>query len=167
MRVYPGRAVRIEYELKRKSGETIESSSDRGAATFTVGRGDILPALEKRIVGLEPGQEAEGDLEATEAFDEAQMPTMRVPRTEFPADETLEPGRLFRAHTPRDESVRLRVLGVDEEAATVRLVHPLADQDLHYKVRVLAVDRPPPPPARAIGIDSTAIVICDDTPTDN
>jgi FKBP-type peptidyl-prolyl cis-trans isomerase 2 len=162
MRVSPGKAVRIEYELKRKGGETIESSTDRGAATFVAGRGKLLPALEKRIVGLEPGQEASGELSGAEAFDEDELPTIRVPRIEFPADEAPEPGRMFRAHTHSDESVRLRVLGVDEEAVTVRIVHPLAEDDLEYRVRVLAVDTPPPPPARAIGIDSTAIVI-DDT----
>jgi FKBP-type peptidyl-prolyl cis-trans isomerase 2 len=163
MRVIPGRAVRIEYELKRKGGETIESSHERGAATFVAGRGKLLPALEKRIVGLEPGQEAIGELSGAEAWDDDEMPTLRVPRAEFRDDESPVPGQVFRAHTAQDQSVRLRVLGVDDEAATVRVVHPLADQDLEYRVRVLAVDTPPPPPARAIGIDSTAIVI-DDSP---
>ena len=49
----------------------------------------------------------------------------------------------------------------------VRFLHPLADSDLEYWVKVVAIEvpgrrpAPPPMPASAIGIDSAAIQIID------
>jgi hypothetical protein len=56
---------------------------------------------------------------------------------------------------------------VGPEKVTVRFLHPLAEADLEFRVKVLAAEpplrlaSPPPMPAQAVGIDSAAIEIVD------
>jgi len=158
--------LRLEYEIRTKSGELLESSADRGPLEFVPGRRRLLPALECVIARLQVGEEVSGDLEAARAFgDESVLPTMDIARAEFPEGETPEVGRKYEAKTADGSGVRFRVLSIDENVVQVRLLHPLADADLEYRFKLLAVEDPslpPPLPALAIGIDSTAIQILEE-----
>jgi FKBP-type peptidyl-prolyl cis-trans isomerase 2 len=153
------RAIWIEFELRLSDGSLLESST----LSFIPGAGQILPALERCIRGLQPGQHARGVLKAEEAFGDSSLsPVSEIARGEFPAEAHLEPGRRFEAHTALGADVRFEILEVGEERVKVRFVHPLADQDVRYDVKVLAIDGLPPPlPAVAIGIDSEAICLED------
>jgi FKBP-type peptidyl-prolyl cis-trans isomerase 2 len=156
--------LRLEYEIRtKKNGEVLESSAERGPLEFVPGRRRLLPALEEVIAKLKVGEEASGELSAAHAFgDESVLPTMEIPRGEFPASETPETGKRYEAKTANGEPVRFRVLSTNEKFVHVRLLHPLADEDLVYRVKLLAVERPdlpPPVPASAVGIDSAAIII--------
>ena len=58
-----------------------------------------------------------------------------------------------------------RVLSSNDRFVHVRLLHPLADADLEYRFKLIAVEDPslpPPLPARAIGIESSAIQILEE-----
>jgi len=158
--------LRLEYEIRTKNGEVLESSTDRCPLEFVPGRRRLLPALEEVISRLKVGDEAKGELPAARAFgDESQLPTMEIPRAEFGSGEAPEPGKQFEARTATGETVRFRVLSTNEKFVHVRLVHPLAEADIVYRFKLLAVeDRsvPPPLPAVAIGIDSAAIEIIEE-----
>jgi FKBP-type peptidyl-prolyl cis-trans isomerase SlyD len=149
------RAIWIEYELKLSDGSLLESNT----ISFVPGKDQILPALEKRIRRLRPGESMRGVLNASEAFgDPALLPISEIARTEFPADAQLEVGRRFEAHTAGGDKVKFDVVEVKGKTVCVRILHPLADQDVSYRVRVIAIEGLPPPlPAAAIGIDSAAI----------
>ena len=157
--------LRLEYEIRTKSGALLESSGERGPLEFVPGRRRLLPALEGVIARLRVGEEARGELEAAHAFgDESLLPTMEISRAEFPDGDAPEVGKRYEARTGGGESVRFRVLSASERFVKVRLLHPLADADLEYRFKLIAVEdgRPPPLPARAIGIDSAAIQIVEE-----
>lgn len=156
----PESVITLAYELRTKAGALIESSETCGPIRFVPGRGMLLPALESRIASLSPGDEAEGELEARRAFgDPERLPLMELKRTEFGADEELEVGRRFEAKSPSGDPVRFEIVEVDGDRVRVRVLHPLADEDIVYKLRVLEKSSllPPPLPAAALGIDSAAI----------
>jgi FKBP-type peptidyl-prolyl cis-trans isomerase 2 len=161
------RILKLEYEIRVKGGDVIESSEGRGPLEVVPGRRRLLPALETVIARLRVGDEARGALAAADAFgDEALLPTMEIARAEFPAGDAPEPGRRYEAKTADGAEVRLRVLSANERFVHVRLLHPLADADLEYRFKLIAVERPdlpPPLPARAVGIDSAAIQILEDS----
>jgi FKBP-type peptidyl-prolyl cis-trans isomerase SlyD len=161
MKARTGSAVRIDYELRTKGGRPIESSTESGPATFVVGRGAVLPALERRILGLRPGEEAHGEIPYSEATSD--LPRMEIPVREFPDGALAEAGGTYEAKTLDGRPVRFRVIEVGELNVIVQLLPPAMDPlaDIEFHVRLLAVDAPPPPPARAVGIDSAAIRIVD------
>ncbi len=158
--------LRLEYEIRTKSGETLESSASRGPLEFVPGRRRLLPALESVISRLHVGEEVSGELEAARGFgDESVLPTMEIARAEFRDGEPPEPGRKYEARTADGSAVTFRVLSSDERFVHVRLLHPLADADLEYRFKLIAVEDPslpPPLPARAIGIESSAIQILEE-----
>jgi FKBP-type peptidyl-prolyl cis-trans isomerase 2 len=151
MKIGPGCAVEIDYELKVKGGAVIESSARSGPLRYVQGEGKMLPGLEARLAGLGPGEERTGEIPAREAFGtEESLPVKDMPRSAFPKGAKLEAGTVFEAKDPGTGApVRFKVLSADGDRAKVRLLHPLVGRDLEFRVKVLAVadrTRPPPPP---------------------
>jgi FKBP-type peptidyl-prolyl cis-trans isomerase 2 len=158
--------LRLEYEIRTRSGETLESSAMRGPLEFVPGRRRLLPALEQVIRKMRIGDEVRGELEAARAFgDESVLPTMEISRGEFQDGEPPEPGKKYEAKTADGNAVAFRVLSANDRFVHVRLLHPLADADLEYRFKLIAVEDPslpPPLPARAVGIESSAIVLLEE-----
>ena len=151
------RIVTLEYEIRIAGGEPLESSAQRGPLRFVSGTGQLLPALEERIDKLGLDQEESGVLKANEAFgDVSRLPTRAIPRSEFPASETLEPGRSFEARTPEGAPIRFVIVEAGKEHVQVRYLHPLHDKDIAYRVKVLSIEdarRPPALPASALDLE--------------
>ena len=152
MKIATGLAVRIEYELTVKGGEVIESSARSGPLAYVQGQGKMLPGLESRLVGLEPGDEKRGEIPAREAFGtEDTLPIKEMPRREFPKDAKLEPGSVFEAKSPTGEALRLKIVSATSAQVKARLLHPLVGRDLAFRVKVLSVSDPHvPPPAPGV-----------------
>lgn len=161
LKIAKGSIIRLEYQLKVKGGEVIESSAKDGFIRYVHGEGKMLLALESRLEGLSVGDEKAGVIPAAEAFPEKDMPTKDIPRGEFPAGEKLEVGKLFQATGPDGTPLGFQVIETTDKAVKVRLLPALAGKDLEFKVKVLGIDdpatqrregiSPPPPPADALG----------------
>jgi FKBP-type peptidyl-prolyl cis-trans isomerase 2 len=156
-----GEKVRLDYELKVKGGEVIETSAKTGPILYEHGAGKMLPGLEKRLEGMAIGDEKRGVIPAVEAFGtEETLPTRDIPRAEFPAGAALEPGQVFEARGANGQPVSFKVVSADKDAVKVRFLHPLAGKDIEFYVKVLMIDdpttrkragiAPPPPPAEAL-----------------
>jgi FKBP-type peptidyl-prolyl cis-trans isomerase SlyD len=162
MKIASGSVVRIEYEIRVKGGDVIESSTKSGPVEYIQGEGKLLPALEKRLEGLGAGQTLEGEIPASEAVPEEKLPTRMIPRAEFPSSGPVAIGSTFEAHTAAGGVVNLRIIAVDEKHVTARLLPPLVGKDLAFKVRVVRIEDPmshlvavvhkPPPPLPAAAI---------------
>lgn len=161
MKVAPGTVVTLSYDITSESGEIIESSDISGPITFMAGSAGLIPGLDKRLEGMESGQEATFEFPPEEAFGRPEDgPTKDLPRTDFPKDAQLEPGLQFEANLAAGHSVKLEVVTANDEAVTVRVIHPLAGQSIGMSVKVVGVreatkaekdagkvmTKPPPPP---------------------
>jgi FKBP-type peptidyl-prolyl cis-trans isomerase SlyD len=164
MKIGPGLAVEIEYELRVKGGDVVESSARTGPLRYVHGDGKMLAGLESRLTGLGPGEERRGDIPAPEAFGtEESAPTAVMPRSAFPKDAKLEPGARFQGKDPASGGpVQLKIVSVDgagsAATAKVKLLHPLLGRDLEFRVKVLSVRDPriaavPPPPPGVVELD--------------
>jgi FKBP-type peptidyl-prolyl cis-trans isomerase SlyD len=150
MKIAAGLSVQIDYEVSLKGGDVIESSARSGPLRYVQGQGKMLPGLESRLIGMDPGQEKRGEIPAREAFgSEDALPIKEMPRRDFPKDAKLEPGSVFEAKSPTGEPLRLKIVSTAGDRVSVRLLHPLAGRDLVFRVKVLTVSdpsRPPPAP---------------------
>src|ERR1051325_7168868 len=156
MQITKGEKVRLEYELKVKGGEVLESSKQSGPILYEHGAGKMLPGLEKRLEGMAIGDEKRGVIPAAEAFGtEATQPTTEIPRSSFPKGEPLDVGRAFEAKSPQGQPVTFKIVKVTDDKVTVRFLPPLMGKDLEFYVKVLMIDAPtsrkraavaPPPP---------------------
>ena len=153
VKIDKGARVRVKVHLAVIGGETLEKS----VVEYIQGGGAMLPGIEAVLAGLEKGAKKTGTLKAKDAFGNPAMhPTKVMPHTEFPKDAKLTAGDRFTAKGAAGGlDVVLQIEKVETDNVTVRLVHPLADKDLSYDLEVIQVTdpRPPPPPAKALGLE--------------
>jgi FKBP-type peptidyl-prolyl cis-trans isomerase 2 len=150
VKVSAGCGVRIEVELKVKGGAVIESSAKTGPIEYRHGDGHMLRGLERELEGLAAGAEKSGVLPPEDAFGtEESQPTRKLPRAEFPKDAKIGPGQGFEAKDPHGMPIVLRVVEVDDQVVTAKMVHPLAGKEIEFKVKILSV-KPPLPKTPAL-----------------
>lgn len=166
MEIIKGRRVRLEYEVKIKGGEVVETSTKSGPIEYVHGDGRMLPGLERRLEGKKTGAALDGEIPAAEVFGpEDAFPTMPLARAELPKEADVAVGATFAAKTAAGAPVSFKVTALDDKTVTVRLLPPIFGKDLVFHAKVLMVEdpatgqseivvhKPPPPPAAALAID--------------
>jgi FKBP-type peptidyl-prolyl cis-trans isomerase SlpA len=68
-RVQAGSFLTLHYRLAGPGGDIINTFNDK-PATLSLGTGELSPAMEQRLIGLEEGARATFDIPAGEAFGE-------------------------------------------------------------------------------------------------
>ena len=134
-----GRMVTIEYELKDADGAMLNTSAADGPMRFIFGKGQILPAIEKALTGLEPDAHVVTEVPAAEGFGERdETRIVEVPRSQLPPDVAV--GAMVSAQDPQGRRIPLIVIHVDENVARLDGNHPLAGKDLVFEMTVKKVE---------------------------
>ncbi len=135
--------VGIDYTLKLESGEEIDSSQEGQPFGFITGTGQVIPGLEKALLGKTTGYESKIVIDPDDGYGQVNDQLVQeIPKTQFPEDEAIEPGMTFHAQGPHGP-VMLRVKTInDDDTVTVDLNHPLAGEQLHFDVKVVEVREP-------------------------
>jgi FKBP-type peptidyl-prolyl cis-trans isomerase SlpA len=142
--VQPGSFLTLHYRLAGPAGDVINTFNDK-PATLTLGNGELSPALEQRLLGLEDGARASFDLAAGEAFGprnaEMQQWVARQMLNELgDPDEQYAIGDVATFPTPDGQgSYAGSVIEVRESDGAVRFDfnHPLAGQPVTFEVHVI------------------------------
>ena len=142
--VQPGSFLTLHYRLAGPAGDVINTFNDK-PATLTLGNGELSPALEQRLLGLEEGTRASFDLAAGEAFGprnaEMQQWVARQMLSELgDPDEQYALGDVATFPTPDGQgSYAGSVVEVRESDGAVRFDfnHPLAGQPVTFEVEVI------------------------------
>ncbi|WP_395689494.1 peptidylprolyl isomerase [Caenimonas koreensis] len=66
-RIQPGSFLTLHYRLAGPGGDIINTFNDK-PATLTLGSGELSPAVEKRLIGLEEGAHCTFEIPPGEAF---------------------------------------------------------------------------------------------------
>lgn len=132
--------VSMHYTLTDNDGNTIDSSEGADPLVYLHGAGNIIPGLEKALLGKTQGDSLQVDVEAAEGYGEIKPEMIQlVPRSAFEGVESIEVDMAFEAHTPEGGVQRIVVREIEGDQITVDANHPLAGMDLHFKVEILAV----------------------------
>ena len=143
MPVAEGLVVTLEYTVHLADGTLLDSTGRCGPVMVMIGSGQLFPALEDRMLGMEAGETRTLHIPAAEAYGEWQSTLVRtMPRDRLPPDLDLEVGRDYRLKSPDGKTLRLRLLEVGEAEVRADFNAPQAGQDLRAAVTVVAV-RPP------------------------
>lgn len=136
-----GMVVSMHYTLKDDEGEVLDSSREDGEAfAYLHGHGNIVPGLEKALVGLAPGAKLEVVVPPEEGYGaiESDGPEA-VDRAAFPPDAELFPGMPLVAESEDGHDFTVFVVEVKDDVVLVDTDHPLAGENLHFEVEVLDV----------------------------
>ena len=132
--------VAIDYTLSNDAGEVIDSSQGTEPLVYLHGAGNIIAGLENALSGKTVGDELDVSIEPEDAYGEysAELIT-NVGREMFEGVEELEVGMQFHASAPDGGMQIVTIRDIDGDQVTIDGNHPLAGQQLNFKVKVISV----------------------------
>lgn len=139
MQIAPDAVVSIHYTLTNDAGETLDSSAGGEPLAYLHGKGNLIPGLEKALVGKQTGDKLQVKVPPAEAYGEYDKGLLQnVPRRSFKGIAQVQVGMQFQVQSPQGpRSVTVtRVVG---DMVTVDANHPLAGKNLNFEVEVTDV----------------------------
>ncbi len=137
-----GSTVQLEYTVKDDAGTVLDSNKGHSPLTYTQGERQIVPGLEKQLVGLHPGEEKKVVLKPEEAYGPVDPNAQtEVPKSLLPP-ESLTVGAHLLARNASGEQRPVTVKEIKDDTVVLDLNHPLAGKTLVFEVKVLGVEPP-------------------------
>ena len=143
--VEPGSFLTLHYRLSGPQGDVV-STFGGPPATLSLGSGQLSPAVERRLLGLQEGARASFDMPAGEAFGERNPDMIQwLARQEL--DELGEPqehyavGDVIQLPTPDGQGQFGAVVQAVRDDGALRLDfnHPLAGLPVTFEVQVIGI----------------------------
>jgi len=136
-----GNSVTISYIGTLDNGRIFHSTDEHGPQTFTIGAGQVFPALEQALIGMRPGEVKNILLTAAEAYGpRLQENIINVARETFPAGKEILVGQKLSIDFKGGASRVMMVTALDEVDVTLDGNHPLAGLDLTFALRLERVE---------------------------
>jgi FKBP-type peptidyl-prolyl cis-trans isomerase SlyD len=140
--VQDGLVVSMDYKLT-VDGEVLDSSDDAGPLQFLAGYGNIVPGLEREMIGMKVGENKDVVVAPEDGYGEFDEEAfMEVPRNEFPTDMQIEEGLELSVTDDEGQNQYARVESLTDEKVRLDFNHPLAGAELHFNVKVVALRDP-------------------------
>ncbi len=139
-KIADGMKVTMEYTLTLPDKTVVDSTKGQPPFSYTQGKQEVIPGLEKALVGLKAGDKKLVTIPAAEAYgpyDEKKKVT--VPKKNVPPD--VKVGTKLRSQNGQEA----KVVEVKGDSVVVDVNHPLAGKDLTFDINIVNVEKAPPP----------------------
>ncbi|WP_439113908.1 FKBP-type peptidyl-prolyl cis-trans isomerase [Hydrogenophaga sp.] len=144
--VQEGSFLTLHYRMSGPGGQVIIDTFDGQPATISLGSGQLSPAIEQRLIGLEEGSRHVIELDDGEAFGERQPEMVqwvarRLLNELGDPHEQYVPGDVVQFPTPDGlSSYAGSAVEVREDGAVLfDFNHPLAGQPVQFEVQLIGV----------------------------
>jgi len=132
--------VGIEYEVK-EAGTTEVVDSNKGSdqpLEFIMGKGQVIPGLEKALCGMSKDESGDIMVPAAEAYCEYNAEALQtLPIEQFEGVE-LKEGLTLYGQGQDGQTVQVTVKSFTDKDVNIDFNHPLAGKDLMFSVSVLS-----------------------------
>jgi FKBP-type peptidyl-prolyl cis-trans isomerase SlyD len=131
--------MNIHYTLTDGEGKVIDTSEGQEPLAYLHGAGNIIPGLEKALLGKTVGDKFNVSIPASEAYglrDDSMV--QELPSNMFSGIENIEVGMEFHAETEHGLQV-VTVTQVEGDNVVIDGNHPLAGVDLTFDVEVAEI----------------------------
>ncbi|MBT3189532.1 MAG: peptidylprolyl isomerase [Anaerolineae bacterium] len=134
--------IAIDYTLT-VDGEEIDSSKGREPLEFLQGKENIIPGLEREMLGMEIGESKDVVVAPEDGYgltdEEAYM---EVPANQFPKNIPVEVGTELQVENEEGQPAYARIEHIENNMALLNFNHPLAGKELLFSVKVVALRDP-------------------------
>jgi FKBP-type peptidyl-prolyl cis-trans isomerase SlpA len=143
--VVPDSFLTLHYRLCGASGDVFLDTFASKPATLSLGRGELTPALEARLLGMREGQSARFDLEAGVAFGERNPQLLQYVGRELLSglgdpQARYDVGDVVRFPSPVGGSGYAGVVqAVSVQSVLFDFNHPLAGKPVRFDVQLMGV----------------------------
>jgi peptidylprolyl isomerase len=139
--VKDGDSVKVHYKGTLTDGELFDSSEDRDPLEFKLGEQQVIPGIEKAVLGMAIDEEKT----VTIPCDDAYGPVMdqlvaQVERENLPEDMNPDLGMQIQMTQENGEDLIVTITEMDEKTITIDANHPLAGKDLTFALTLVAID---------------------------
>ena len=137
-----GSSVKIEYTLKDDKGTVLDSNTGKEALAFTQGAQQIIPGLDKALLGMKAGETKKVTVKPEDAYGPVDPKAeAEVAKDVLPQGAAVVGTRLLaRGQDGQPRPVTVKV--VKDTTVLLDLNHPLAGQTLFFDVKVVSVEPP-------------------------
>jgi FKBP-type peptidyl-prolyl cis-trans isomerase 2 len=145
MKIESNCLVRLNYSIKLTNGEEVEANPPDQPLEFVTGREEVIPCLEREIMGMDAGERKSFEVGPEDGFGPRDPEALRrVSRCDLvDHGNELEEGMMFRLKDEEGNNLVITVLAVEGEEVVFDLNHPLAGMPLSFAVEILAVNAAP------------------------
>ncbi len=137
-----GDRVSIHYIGTLDNGHIFDSADSDNPLSFTIGQGEIFPALEQAVTGMQVGSAANIEIKAADAYGPRRDENLlRLPRSQFPAQRKIRAGeKVCLAFADGEERI-MHIIKLNEGEVTLDGNHPLAGRDLTFALQLEKIER--------------------------
>lgn len=134
-----GDTVRVHYTGTLADGTEFDSSAGRDPIELTLGGGMVIPGFERALMGMAQGDTKSVTLEPIDAYGPHDARLVQVvERERIPAEIDLRIGTGLQTSDGSGNPIRLTVVALDDDTATVDANHPLAGKSLTFDLELVA-----------------------------
>ncbi len=123
--------------------ESSDCGCDPEPLEFTIGAGDIFPAIEQAVIGMAPGEKRTVRLTSEEAYGEHnEEMVFEMPRSELPEGLEPEEGEFLElaGDDDEEEGFPVWVTSITDETIVLDGNHPLAGQALNFELELIEIE---------------------------
>jgi peptidylprolyl isomerase len=132
-----GDTIAVNYTGKFEDDTVFDSSEGKQPLQFTVGSGQIIKGFDEAVVGMKKGEKKTITLAPEEAYGPRQEGMIiEIPKSQIPADMTLEVGMRLHLRDPNGNPVPAVVGEITDEVVKMDANHPMAGKTLIFDIEI-------------------------------
>ncbi len=133
--------VSFHYTLKDKDGKVLDSSEGGQPLAYLHGHGQIVPGLERALVGKAAGASAfQVVVTPEEGYGtKREELIITVPREHWSLPDTVGVGEIVELQSDAGQRLPARIVDMKPDVITLDANHPLAGEPLHFEITLVSV----------------------------
>ena len=140
MKVEANKIISIHYTLTLASGELVDTTDGEEPLNFLAGANNIIPGLERELMGKQVGDSMEVTVEPADGYGEYDEELVQaLPREMFTGIDNIEVGMEFQTQVEDGQGHFVVVTKVEDDQITVDGNHEFAGKTLIFKVKIDAI----------------------------
>lgn len=137
LKIADNSVVTMHYTLTDNDGNVIDTSDGRDPLKYLHGAGNIIPGLEKELVGCVKGDAKQVTVQPAEGYGEVEPGLIQtLPHEAFTGVDEVKVGMEFQAQGPNGQAQYVVVKEVGDEGITIDANHALAGMVLNFDVKI-------------------------------
>lgn len=134
-----GDRVKLKCTGRVQTQEFFSTSEDK-LLEFEIGKNEVMPGLEKAVLGMEVGQKKSFTVPPEEGFGRRRMDRIEiVKRTQIPDHIPVEVGKKLQIKFADGKVQTVTITEIDGLMVTLDANHPLAGHNLDFDIEVMEI----------------------------
>lgn len=139
-KVQHGDTVKVHYTGTLEDGTVFDSSKDRDPLQFTLGKGQLIKGFEDAVMGMYVGETKTVTIPLDQAYGPRRDELMlKFEKAEIPQNIELSEGVVLHLENQQGRVIAAIITEVSENSVTLDANHPLAGEDLTFKIDLMEV----------------------------